>query len=49
MTVSELIAELQKQLPNSEVEIFDPQMAESFPINGLEADADGKVTIYPEM
>lgn len=49
MTVSELIAELQKQLPTSEVELFDPQMAESFPIDGLEADADGKVIIYPEM
>lgn len=49
MTVAELIAELQKQLPDSNVELFDYEICESLRINAIEADADGVVVIYPEM
>lgn len=46
MTVAELIEELQKQLPNSQVEIYDPDRGDSQEINCIEADAAGTVVIY---
>lgn len=49
MTVAELIAELQKQLPNSDVELFDYEICEGLRIKAVEADADGVVVIYPEL
>lgn len=48
MTVSELIEELQKQLPDSEVVMYDYEFDEELPVNGIEANADGKVVIYAE-
>lgn len=48
MTVSELIEELQKQLPNSEVVMYDYEFDEELPVKVIEANADGKVVIYAE-
>lgn len=48
MKVSELIAELQKQLLNSEVQLFDYKTCENLRIKVIEADADGVVVIYPD-
>ena len=46
MTVKEMLEVLQQLDPNQEVSIYDPEWEDTFLVERIEVEQDGKVVLY---
>jgi hypothetical protein len=46
MTVKEMMEVLKQLDPNQEVSIYDPEWEDTFPVERIEVEQDGKVVLY---